>query len=91
MRRIPRAALLCLSACLLFGLASCKEVVRTVPTYIEVQTYKSLPHNLLAVPKITYPKDRSSGEVLRAYNFNTPQLEQCILTIEGIVELQPQK
>lgn len=85
-----KAATLLGCACLLGALTSCgKEYVRVpVVQKVEVSTYRPLPKELTKKPSITYAKERSVEEVVRAYNYNTPQLEQCILQIGGIVELQ---
>jgi len=92
MRNTARAALLSLCTYLLLGLTACGQVVKEpVVKYVEVQTYRPLPDSLLMIPSILYPENRSTGAVLEAYNFNTPQLEQCIINMEGIVKLQPQK
>jgi hypothetical protein len=59
--------------------------------YVTVEKYRPLPEGLLSIPKIAYPKERTPFEAVRALNFNTEQLQQCIANMEGIVKLQPQK
>jgi hypothetical protein len=92
MHRTTHSALLLSCAAALAALTGCaKEKLVYVPKveYVTVEKYRPLPPELLVLPKITYPKERTPFEAVRALNFNTPQLEQCIANMKGIVELQP--
>lgn len=93
MRRFTKSTILCSCAIAVATLSGCaNKVVKEPQTkYVTVEKYVSLPDDYLVVPKITYPKQRTPFEAVRALNFNTPQLEQCIFSIKKIIELQPQK
>lgn len=93
MRRFTKSKVLfgCALACAALTGCANKVVKEPETKYITIEKYVSLPDEYLVVPKITYPKERTPFEAVRALNFNTPQLEQCIFNIEKIIELQPQK
>jgi hypothetical protein len=94
MHRTTNSALLLGCALAVAALSGCqKEVLVKVPVtkYVTVEKYRPLPDNLLLVPGITYPKERTPFEAVRALNFNTPQLEMCIKNIKAITDLQPDK
>lgn len=91
MRRLIESTLLSACALSLAAVTGCgKEVLVKVPVDkpIIVEKYRPLPEEMLVVPQITYPKERSVSEAVRALNFNTPQLEQCIVNLKKIVDLQ---
>jgi hypothetical protein len=94
MHRTINRTLLLGCALAVAALTGCqKEVLVKVPVkeYITVKEYRPLPDSLLSIPQITYPKERTPFEAVRALNFNTSELQQCIANMQGIVKLQPQK
>jgi hypothetical protein len=93
MRRLTNSTLLSCCAIAVATLTGCPGPIVKEPEtkYVTVEKFVPLPDKYVTIPQITYPKERTPFEAVRALNFNTPQLEQCIFNMQKIIELQPQK
>lgn len=87
MRRSAIALTLALAACMAAGCT--REVKVPYPVYVEVPVERRLPDELLAPIHIHRQTDRKVGSYVETALINTSGLEQCVLQLEGIIELQP--